>query len=104
MNALALAWDNRIDRLMLKLPERGRKAVAWLREPSRLWVRIVTGCLLVLGGIFSILPVLGLWMLPLGLALLAQDFPWMKTGLERSARWIEGLWFRWTRRTKTSER
>ena len=31
--------------------------------------------LLILGGIFSFLPVLGLWMLPLGLLLIAQDVP-----------------------------
>lgn len=103
MNELAHAWDVRIDRLTLKLPARGQKAVAWLREPSRRWVRGMMGGLLVLGGIFSILPVLGLWMLPLGLALLAQDFPWMKSGLERSARWIEALWLRWKSRSKATE-
>ena len=31
------------------------------------------GFLLILGGIFSILPFLGLWMLPLGLLLIAYD-------------------------------
>lgn len=30
---------------------------------------------LILGGLFSVLPVLGLWMLPLGLILLALDVP-----------------------------
>ena len=66
-------WDARVDRACLMLPERGRKIVAWLREPARLPVRIVAAILLILGGIFSILPVLGLWMLPLGLMLLAVD-------------------------------
>ncbi len=33
------------------------------------------GLLLIVGGVFSILPVLGLWMLPLGLVLLSEDFP-----------------------------
>ncbi len=37
-------------------------------------VRIAVALLLILGGIFSFLPVLGLWMLPLGLMLVAQDF------------------------------
>lgn len=31
------------------------------------------GILLVIGGMLSILPVLGIWMLPLGLVLLALD-------------------------------
>jgi hypothetical protein len=34
--------------------------------------------LLLLGGVFSILPGLGLWMLPLGLLLLAADVPFLR--------------------------
>ena len=33
------------------------------------------GVLLICGGLFSFLPILGLWMLPLGLGLLADDVP-----------------------------
>ena len=42
------------------------------------WVRIPLGILLVFGGIFGARPVLGFWMLPLGLILLSVDFPWAK--------------------------
>ena len=42
------------------------------------WVRIPLGILLVIGGIFGALPILGFWMLPLGLILLSADFPWAK--------------------------
>lgn len=42
------------------------------------WVRIPLGIVLVIGGIFGALPVLGFWMLPLGLILLSADFPWAK--------------------------
>lgn len=45
------------------------------------WVRIPLGILLVLGGVFGALPVLGFWMLPLGLILLSADFPWAKRAL-----------------------
>jgi hypothetical protein len=38
-------------------------------------VRIPLAILLLLGGVFSFLPVLGLWMLPLGLLVLAVDIP-----------------------------
>jgi hypothetical protein len=31
--------------------------------------------LLILGGLLSFLPILGIWMLPLGLLLLAEDLP-----------------------------
>ena len=87
-------WDARVSRLSQKLPERAQRAVAWLREPSRLPLRVLAGVLLCLGGVFSILPILGLWMLPLGLALLAQDIPALKVPLERAARWIERTWER----------
>ena len=46
-------------------------------------------------GFILALPVLGLWMLPLGLALLAQDVPGLKVPMEKSARWIEQQWRRW---------
>ncbi|MGV7029943.1 hypothetical protein [Methylobacterium symbioticum] len=87
-------WDARVDRLSEKLPDSLRRALDWLREPSRLWLRVGAAILFILGGIFSILPVLGLWMLPVGLALLAQDVPGLKVPLEKSARWIEATWAR----------
>lgn len=92
MTVTAADWDARIHRLSAKLPARGRAAVDWLSEPSRVWVRAIAGVLLVLGGIFSILPILGIWMLPLGLALIAQDVPGLKVPMERAARWMEKRW------------
>ncbi len=38
-------------------------------------LRIPIACALILGSFLSILPVFGLWMLPLGLLLLAVDVP-----------------------------
>jgi uncharacterized membrane protein len=46
--------------------------IRWLRMPSSFAIRLVIAMLLILGGIFSFLPILGLWMLPLGLLLVAQ--------------------------------
>jgi hypothetical protein len=43
--------------------------------PGHPVLRILLGIVLVLGGIFSFLPLLGVWMLPLGLAILAIDIP-----------------------------
>lgn len=98
MDELCAAWDDRIGRLLARLPSRVGRVVAWLREPSRHLVRLVAGLLLVLGGIFSILPILGIWMLPLGLALLAEDMPGLKPRLERAARWGDRHWRTWRRR------
>ena len=50
--------------------------------------------LLILGCFLSVLPVFGLWMLPLGLALMSDDIPWLKVPLEKVARGIERLWAR----------
>lgn len=43
--------------------------------PSSLGWRIVLGILLCLGGLLWFLPLLGLWMLPLGLLVFSVDFP-----------------------------
>jgi hypothetical protein len=40
------------------------------------------GLLLILGGILSILPGLGTWMLPLGLLLIALDVPFLRKPID----------------------
>jgi hypothetical protein len=75
-----------------KLPAGPARFVGWLRKPSSILVRIPLAILLMLGGIFSILPVLGLWMLPLGLVLFAQDVPFLQTPIVRALGWVERKW------------
>lgn len=75
-----------------RLSPRFARFVAWLRKPSSRYVRIPLALLLVLGGIFSFLPVLGLWMLPLGLVLIAQDVPFLEKPLAKCLGWIERKW------------
>ncbi|WP_350015737.1 hypothetical protein ABNK63_11825 [Rhodanobacter sp. IGA1.0] len=74
----------------------------WLREPSSRWIRVPAGILLIVGGIFSILPLLGLWMLPLGLLLLAQDLPFLRRPTRRALLWMERRWVRWKRRPRST--
>ncbi|MSO99009.1 MAG: hypothetical protein EXR11_12460 [Rhodospirillaceae bacterium] len=38
-------------------------------------MRVPIGVVLVIGGILGFLPILGFWMIPLGLAVLAIDYP-----------------------------
>ena len=66
--------------------------IRWLRMPSSFAIRLVIAILLILGGIFSILPVLGLWMLPLGLLLIAQDVPLLQEPLVAAFAWLEAKW------------
>jgi hypothetical protein len=40
--------------------------------------------LLIVGGVVGFLPVLGFWMIPLGLLLLAQDVPFLQRPILRS--------------------
>jgi len=54
--------------------------------------------LLIVGGIFSFLPVLGLWMLLLGLLLFAQDVPILQKPMARMLGWIECKWMERQRR------
>lgn len=75
-----------------RLPVRPAKFVNWLRQPSSKWVRFPLGLLLMVGGVFSILPVLGLWMLPLGMMLVAQDVPVLEKPVAKSLGWIERKW------------
>jgi len=56
------------------------------RHPNR-GLRISIGMLLILGGILGFLPIVGFWMLPLGLILLAADFQWAKRLYARGILW-----------------
>jgi hypothetical protein len=40
-------------------------------------------------GLLGMLPLLGFWMLPLGLILLAEDVPLLRTWRDRILTWIE---------------
>lgn len=81
--------ERRLELLLRRLPGRLQGMVRWLRRPSARWARIPAGSLLILGGVFSILPILGLWMLPLGLVLLAEDVRLLRRGTDRILAWIE---------------
>ncbi len=75
-----------------KLPAGPARFIGWLRKPSSILVRIPLAILLIVGGIFSFLPILGLWMLPLGLVLFAQDVPILQKPMAQLLGWIERKW------------
>ena len=81
--------DPRLDALVHRLPPRLAGTVNYLLQPSSRWVRIPAGALLVAGGVLSFLPVLGIWMLPLGVALLAEDVPALRASRSKVFDWIE---------------
>jgi hypothetical protein len=64
--------------------------------PNHPVLRLVLGVLLVIGGVLGFLPVLGFWMVPLGLVVLSIDFPAIRR-FRRRATVRLGLWMqeRW---------
>ena len=84
-------YEAALKRLELRLPRFAGNALAYLTESSP-WVRVPPALLLVLGGVFSFLPVLGLWMLPLGLILIAQDVPPLRRPIARAIHWADKKW------------
>jgi hypothetical protein len=93
--------DQRLERLIDRLPGYLRSAVRWSLRPSSRWVRVPAGVFLICASILAFLPVFGFWMLPLGLLLLAEDLPPARWAAVRLLDWIERRWpqlFRGTRR------
>ena len=55
--------------------------------PASRLARTVLGVLLVFGGLLGFLPILGFWMVPLGLLVLSVDFPAIRRRRRRLAVW-----------------
>ena len=78
------APDRHETRLRRELQALARRApvgggvVAGLAEARNRRLRAPVAILLILGGFLGFLPVLGFWMIPLGLLLLAVDLPWLR--------------------------
>jgi hypothetical protein len=63
--------------------------------PQNKALRIGLGVALVLaGGLGGWLPILGFWMLPLGLVILSVDIPWVRRRRRRFYVWIVNWWRR----------
>lgn len=52
-------------------------------------LRVTIGIMLVIGGCLGFLPILGFWMVPLGLFVLSYDFAVIRTRRRRWAVWWE---------------
>lgn len=84
MSKASMRLERLFAQITIKLPW-SAKFLNWLRNPKNAIVRIPVAILLILGGIFSFLPLLGIWMLPLGFILLANDIVWLQ---EPVTKWI----------------
>ena len=57
--------------------------------------RMGLGVALILCGFLGFLPILGFWMLPLGLIIIAQDLQFLQMQLVRVFQWVERKWGGW---------
>lgn len=82
-------FHSELGRLEGHLPKWARGAFRRARSPDAVFSRTLVAFLLILGGIVGIvLPILGFWMVPLGLALLAVDVPFLRGPLGRLLAYI----------------
>jgi hypothetical protein len=90
------------DELEREAPDGLKKALRWMRRPQARLVRVPLGILCILGSFLWFLPVLGLWFLPLGLLLIAQDVPFLRRPVGRMTLYLIDRWKRlrkwWTER------
>jgi hypothetical protein len=84
--------DGYFEAVYRRVPAGISRFIRWLREPSSFAVRFFVALLLIAGGILSFLPILGIWMLPLGLLLIAQDVPALQKPLVAALMWTEARW------------
>lgn len=74
------------------IPHPAARALHFLRQPIARLIRVPIGLVFVLGGVFSFLPVLGIWMLPLGLLLLAVDLHLLRGPVTAAITRIRQFW------------
>jgi uncharacterized RDD family membrane protein YckC len=81
-----------LDNLRRWLPGRTASWFDRLRKPEARWVRIPAALLFICGGFLGFLPILGFWMLPIGVLLLSLDIPVLKRPTARALNWAERRW------------
>jgi hypothetical protein len=79
-----------LDRLERRLPDWPAWLMRKVRSPAAERYRMPAAVALTVGGLFGVLPVLGFWMTPLGLSLIAFDVPFMQPPLARLLARING--------------
>lgn len=81
---------------------RAGTGIGWVRAPVTRIGRLLVGSVLIVFGAFGFLPVLGYWMIPLGLLLIAQDVPGLRRPVAGVMLRLERRWRRWRRRRRAA--
>jgi 4-alpha-glucanotransferase len=81
--------DAIVEKYADKIPRPLGRFIRWLRKPELRWLRLGAGILFVFFGFVGFLPILGFWMVPLGLIILAQDSKWLQRPTLKAITWLE---------------
>ena len=65
------------------------RMIGRVRGPRSRIIRIPVALFLIACGLLGFLPIVGFWMLPIGLALLAEDLPFLRRPARRLMTWVE---------------
>jgi hypothetical protein len=84
--------DHELVVLARHVPRPVGRLLAYSQRPGARVYRWLLALLLVVGGVLGVLPILGFWMIPLGLALLAQDVPFARPPLARALAFVNARW------------
>ncbi len=75
-----------------------------IRLPQSRPLRITLGVILILAGFVGFLPIVGFWMIPLGLMVLSVDLPLARRLRRRAAVWWGRRYNRWRHPNRSFKR
>lgn len=84
--------NEQLARFEQRMPASLARFLRWLRQPHVIWVRIPFAIFFILFGLVGFLPLVGFWMIPVGLLLLAEDVPLLAKPVARVLAWIDRKW------------
>ena len=77
-------WERKLRSYLPKaLDRRVGRGKAWVRLRVPAGLRLLLGLVLVCGGVLGFLPILGFWMIPLGISIMAMDWRIVRSWFKR---------------------
>ena len=85
-------FEQALQRLEAEVPPAAARLLRRLSEPNATYIRLPVAILCIAGGFLWFLPLLGIWMMPLGLLLLAFDIRILRRPVAALTIWILDRW------------
>ncbi len=80
--------DREVQEIKREVPHGISRILDWATRPAVRWMRIPVAILLIVCGILGFLRILGFWMVPLGVLLLAIYIPSLRGPTVKLLRWV----------------